>query len=126
MRKIKFSLFASIILVLSSFIPVLQILLLTANGAFLSLFTNADNKIILIVNAVASLLMFILFYFSKTTIAKVFCVLGILLFFIPFLFYTTENVINTDKYYFLQILIIGVVTSILLIITETIQTKATD
>ena len=62
--------------------------------------------------------MFILFYFSNSTIAKVISVLGLLLFFIPFLFYATEKVINTEKYYFLQFLIIGIITGVTLLIIE--------
>ncbi len=125
MSKFKFSLITSAILVLSSFIPVLQVLILTVNGAFVSIFTSSDSKVILLVNGIASLLMFVLFYFSNSTITKVISVLGLLLFFIPFLFYATEKIISTEKYYFLQFLIIGIITGVTLLIIEMIKTKAT-
>lgn len=125
MSKLKFSLITSAILVLSSFIPVIQVLILTANGAFVSLFTSSNNKVILMVNAIASLLMFVLFYFSNSTLKKLLSLLGILLFFVPFLFYATEKIISTEKsYYFFQFLIIGIITGVLLILIETIKTKA--
>lgn len=124
MSKIKFSLITSAILVLSSFIPILQVLILTVNGAFVSIFTSSDDKTILLVNGIASLLMFGLFYFSNNTITKLLSVLGVLLFFfIPLLFYATENIISTEKYYFLQFLIIGIITGVTLLIIEIIKTK---
>lgn len=125
MSKIKFSLIASIVLVLSSFVPVIQVLLLTLNGAFLSLFTNSDSKVILLVNGIGSILMFVLFYFSSSLFTKILSLLGVLMFFIPFLFYATEKLISTEKYYFIQFLIIGIITSLFLITIEYISKKAT-
>lgn len=124
MSKFKFSLTTLAILVLSSFVPVLQVLLLTANGAFVSLFTSADDKIILIVNGVGSLLMLVVFYLSKSTLAKILSIIGVLLFFVPFLFYATEKAISTEKFYFLQFLIIGVITGVILAVIEAIKRRA--
>lgn len=125
MSKIKFSLIASIVLVLSSFVPVIQVLLLTLNGTFLSLFTNSDSKVILLVNGIGSILMFVLFFFSSSLLSKILSLLGVLMFFIPFLFYATEKLISTEKYYFIQFLIIGIITSLFLIAIEYITKKAT-
>jgi hypothetical protein len=122
-KKIKFSLIASTVLVLSSFIPVLQVLILTLNGAFVSLFTNDGSKIILIVNSISSVIMFVLFYLSSSITAKLLSLLGVLLFFIPFLFYITENQISTEKYYFIQFLIIGIITGLILIGLEYLRSK---
>lgn len=126
MSKLKFSLIASLALVLSSFVPVIQVLLLTLNGAFLSLFTNSDNNVILLVNGIGSILMFVLFYFSSSLITKLLSLLGVLIFFIPFLFYATEKLISTEKYYFIQFLIIGIITGLFLITIEYISKKATQ
>lgn len=115
MSKLKFSLIASLVLVLSSFIPIVQILLLTLNGAIVSLFTHSNSKVILLVNGICSLMMILLFYFSSKIVAKLLSLFGMLLFFIPFLFYATEGLINTEKFYFLQFLIIGIITSLILI-----------
>jgi hypothetical protein len=130
MRKIKFSLITSAILVLSSFMPVIQILILTANGAFLSIFTGGETKIILLINGILSLLMLALFYFSNTTVTKVFSTIGFLLFFLPLFFYSTENIftdetgsLRLEKFYFLQFLIAGVVAGILLAVIELIKAK---
>ena len=124
MKKIKFSLITLAILVLTAFIPVLQILILTAHGAFLSLFTSDDTNIILLVNGVASLLTLLLFYLSNRLIAKVLSIVGVVLFFVPFLFYATENIISTDKYYILKFLIVGIITGVTLLVVEIIKNKA--
>jgi hypothetical protein len=123
MNKIKFSLIASIVLVLSSFVPVLQILILLLNGAFVSLFTADDSKVILLVNGVCSVLMFVLFYLSSNIITKLLSLFGVLLFFIPFLLYTTENQIGTEKFYFIQFLLVGIITSVILIGVECLKNK---
>lgn len=123
MSKIKFSLIASAVLVLSSFVPVIQILILTLNGAFVSMFTSSNSVVIQLVNGVATLLMFLLFYFSSSVVAKLFSLLGVLIFFMPFLFYATENRISTDRFYFLQFLIVGIITGIMLIGVEYFRSK---
>lgn len=124
MNKYKFSLITLVILVLSSFVPVLQALILTANGAFVSLFTSSDDNVILLVNGIGSLLMLVLFYLSKSTVAKILSIAGVLLFFVPFLFYATEKFINTEKFYFLQFLIIGIIIGVILAAVEVIKVKA--
>jgi len=128
MAKIKFSLIASVILAVSSFIPVLQIILLHLNSFIAQpigmLLGKNDNIGIYGVNGFSSLLMFVLFYFSNSIATRVLSLLGILLFFIPFLFYATENIISTDKYYFLQFLVIGIVTGIFLLLVEIMKSKA--
>lgn len=124
MSKFKFSLIALVILVLSSFVPVLQVLILTANGAFVSLFTSSDDNIILLVNGIGSLLMIVLFYLSNSTVAKILSTLGILLFLMPFLFYATEKLISSERFYFLQFLITGIITEVILVAIEAIKRKA--
>lgn len=123
MNKIKFSLITSTVLVLSSFVPVLQILILLLNGAFVSLFTADDGKVILLVNGGCSVLMFVLFYLSSNIITKLLSLFGVLLFFIPFLLYTTENQIGTEKIYFIRFLLVGIITSVILIGVECLKNK---
>ncbi|SIO55601.1 hypothetical protein [Chitinophaga niabensis] len=131
MKKIKFSLIASAILVVSSFVPIIQVLILTANGAFLSLFTSSDTKIILLINGIAFLLMLVLFYFAKTTAAKVFSIFGFLLFFLPLFFYSTGDLfidetgnLRLENLYFLQFLLAGIAAGVLLTVIELMKAKA--
>ncbi len=134
MRKIKFSLITFAILVLSSFMPVLQLLIMYLNSFVTQpigvLFGKSDNIGMYIVNGVLSLLMLALFYFSNTTVTKVFSTIGFLLFFLPLFFYSTENIftdktvsLRLEKFYFLQFLIAGVVAGILLAVIELIKAK---
>ena len=124
MNKIKISLIASIVLVLSSFMPVIQVVILTLNGLFISLFTSVNNQLILSINGIGSMIMFLLFYYSKSITNKVLSLFGILFFFIPFLSYVTEKIITTEKFYFLQFIVIGIILSILLVMIEHISNKA--
>jgi len=123
MKRLAFSLVVLLILVLSAFIPVLQILVLTVNGAFISLFTSSVHTITLLVNGFASISMLLLFYLSKTFAAKVISVIGVILFFIPLLFYATENIIGADEYYFFRFLIIGLIAGLSILALEIIKYK---
>jgi len=110
-------------LVLSSFVPIVQIFILHVNGALMSVFTNSDDNIICLVNLVASLFMLGLFYFSSITSAKVVSILGFLLFFIPLILDTTDNLIDVNKYYFLQFLVADLIAGIIVVALEITQSK---
>jgi hypothetical protein len=127
MSKIKFSLIASTILVVSSFMPILQILILYLNSVIAqpigALFSKNDNVGIYVVNSVLTVVLLILFFFARTTLQKVLAVVGVIVFFLPLFMYSTGDVINTDKFYFLQFLIAGVVVSIILVGIEYFKPK---
>ena len=135
MRKIKFSLITAAILVVSSFMPVMQIILLQCNSFIASpigrLFGKNENIGIYWVNAILTLSMLVLFYFAKSTTAKIFLILAFLLFFIPFFIYSTGDLftdetgsLRLEKFYFLQFLIAGIGAGILLALIELISKKA--
>ena len=128
MSRLRVSIITSIVLILSSFIPVLQIVLLYLNSIIImpiGLFLGVNDKIWMYgVNTTISLLMFFLFYFSSSNMYKFFSIVGVLLFFIPLMAYSTAEIINTNKFYFLQFLVIGIVTSVILIGVEFLQSKA--
>ena len=73
---------------------------------------------IFIVNGLFTIILLILFYSSNTMITKLFSVLGVVLFFLPLLFYGTEKIISTERYYFLQFLVIGFIIGIILMAIE--------
>lgn len=131
MRKIKISLITSAVLIVSSFMPLLQIILLQCNSFIAQpigkLFGKNENIGIYWVNAILSLGMLVLFYFAKSTVAKVFLIFGFLLFFIPLFSYSTGDLftdetgsLRLEKFYFLQFLIAGIGAGILLALTELI------
>lgn len=123
MGKTKVSLIAWGVLVLTSFIPVLQVMIMYLNGAILSLFNSENDKVHFIVNSVFTILLLTLFYFSKNILAKVFLALGVILFFLPLLLYATANTINTERYYFLQFLIMGFIVGGVLFLIELLKSK---
>lgn len=135
MRKIKFSLITSAILVVSSFMPVMQIILLQCNSFIAQpigrLFGKNENIGIYWVNVILSLIMLVLFYFAKSATAKIFLIFGFLLFFIPLFFYSTGDLftdetgsLRLEKFYFLQFLIAGIGAGILLALIELLSKKA--
>jgi hypothetical protein len=130
MSKSKFSLISSAILILSSFLPVTQIVLVHLNSFIAQpigmLFSKNDSVGIYGINGILSSLMFVLFYFSRSFKEKLFSLLGILLFFMPILFYSFEGVISTDKFYFLQFLVIGIVISAIIFAIEIIKYNSSD
>ncbi len=94
------------------------LILSTSAFALLSTITKGDNTMIFIVNGLFTIILLILFYSSNTMITKLFSVLGVVLFFLPLLFYGTEKIISTERYYFLQFLVIGFIIGIILMAIE--------
>lgn len=129
-KKTKVSLVVLGLLVLTSFIPVLQVLIMYLNGAILavigSLFGKEGHNIVFVVNGVMTLLFLILFYLSNNIAAKILTAIGVIIFFLPLLSYATENIISNEKYYFLQFLVIGAIVGTVLLLIEVykIKTKA--
>lgn len=118
MTKVKISLTTLLILVMTSFMPIIQILILSLNGSFLSIITKGENTMISIVNGLFTIIFLILFYTSNTMITKLLSVIGVVIFFLPLLFYGTEKIISTEKYYFLQFFVIGLIIGIILMAIE--------
>ncbi|MCS3556781.1 MULTISPECIES: hypothetical protein [unclassified Sphingobacterium] len=137
MNKLKFSLTAFVILVVSSFMPVLQVLIMYLNSIIAEpigvLLSKNDSIGMYLVNSLFSLTMLVLFYFSNTTVAKIFSTIGFLLFFLPLFFYSTTNLFTDEtgrsrleRFYFLQFLIAGFVAGLLLVVIELIKSKKTN
>ncbi len=126
-KKIKFSLITSTVLVLSSFIPILQILIMYLNSFIVQpigkIFGINDNIAIYGLNSVFSIGMIVLFYFSSSSVQKIFSIIGVIIFLMPLLMYSTTDIISTEKYYFIQFLIIGIITGLILIGLEYLRSK---
>ncbi len=120
LTKFRFSLVTSVLLLLSSFIPVMQVMILSVNGGFISLLTS-NSKIMALINGIGSFLGYLFFYISNVMFSKLLSLLAILFFFIPFLFYSMENLINVNEYYFLHFFLIGAIAGMLLFLVEVIK-----
>ncbi len=123
MGRIKVSLIVWGVLILTSFIPVIHVMIMYLNGAILSLFNSENDKVHFIVDSVFTTLLLTLFYHSKSILAKIFSALGVILFFLPLLLYATANTINTERYYFLQFLITGFIVGGVLLLIELLKSK---
>ena len=126
----KFSILSGIILILCSFMPVLQILLMLLNGAILKSFEwiftiKNENILIYGVNGVISFLMFVLYFFSHKTPSKLFSLIGILTFFLPLIVYLLTNKIYRSPY-FLGFFIVGFIIGILLFLLDYLRLKILD
>lgn len=110
------------VLMISAFIPVLQVLILTLNGGFLYLFemtSKTDTSLLqYAVNAFCGVLLLILYFLSKKTIARVLTAIGVVFFVLPLLMYSFENTFTEDRPYFLQFMVIGLLTGFILLLVS--------
>ena len=117
-----------LLLVLTSFFPVIQVVVMSLNGALTEFIGNifgysGSDSVLYLVNSVLGLGMCVLFLLSKTVIKKVLSGLGVVLFFLPLIVYLLEGWIDSDSFYFLHFLVGGIITGGVLVTLETMQKK---
>ncbi|MBW0176591.1 hypothetical protein [Sediminibacterium sp.] len=127
-KKNKVSLLLTLLLVVTSFFPVIQVMIMSLNGALIEFFRNilsynGSDSLLYFINTLLGLVTCVLFVLSKTVIQKVLSGLGVILFFLPLIIYLLEGRVDSDSFYFLQFLIGGIVIGGVLIILETLQRK---
>ena len=123
-KHLKLALLITAFLVVSSLVPVLQILILNFNGGviylFESLFGN-DTFMNYKLNVILFLLFIVVYILSKDIFFRILSILGFILFFLPFLFYLTVDYFTDEDIYFLQFMIIGLITGGMLMIFSIIK-----
>lgn len=116
----------TLILIVSSFIPIVQVLVLTLNGGILYAISQPlgvdSTEIIYSVNIVLSIVFILLFYLSDKLIGRLFSALATIIFLLPLLFYATENLIS-EEIYFLHFIIVGFIVGVVLIFTTLLKLK---
>lgn len=117
LSKIKFSLILTAVLVVSAFMPILNILIMLFNGAVLSVFGDNSN-VTLWANLALSIVLIVIFCLSKKKTASAIIEISIVLFLFPLFMYAFESKFDEDSPYFMQSLIGGVLTGGVLIIAE--------
>ncbi|SIT17296.1 hypothetical protein SAMN05421761_1275 [Belliella pelovolcani] len=115
--RIKFSLILTLVLILSAFMPVLNILIWHLNAVLLYVFGDNWNAHIWM-NLLLSVLILIFFFRSQKQSRSI--TLGILsiFFLLPLFLYLFENHFSEDAPYFLQSLVGGLIAGGILITTE--------
>ncbi len=64
----KTSLVIGVLLVLTAFIPIVQVILMTINGGLLSLFVqDTNNVLIYLINSIGAMLFLVCYFYSNTT-----------------------------------------------------------
>ena len=90
LSKIKFSLILTAVLVVSAFMPILNILIMLFNGAVLSVFGDNSN-VTLWANLALSIVLIVIFCLSKKKTASAIIEISIVLFLFPLFMYAFES-----------------------------------
>lgn len=116
-----------LVLTLSSFVPVGQLIMLQGQGVFLypfeKLFATTEIDILNNVNLIAAILTVTTFYFSRRTRLKILWTVLTVFFFMAYLTFLTESTNYEDYPYFLPIMVIGILVTLPLIIVGLIKEK---
>lgn len=124
-RRLEIPLIIMGVLVLTSFLPLIQILMMTLNGAIIyPIYTIADNddnvsRYILITDSLMSLLGLILFYLSFKMLWRIFSAIFTVLFLLPLMILIFEF-IETEAY-FLQNLVAGFAVGLILLLVALLK-----
>ncbi|MCC6583190.1 MAG: hypothetical protein IT271_05765 [Chitinophagales bacterium] len=107
------------ILIITSFLPIIQVVIMFLDGGLLSLFNSKNSNFLYLINGISSVLFIILFVIAKNKSFQVFTAIGFIFFFYPLVTYVDENrVPNENEPYFLSALIWGTFSGVLLIVTS--------
>jgi hypothetical protein len=114
-------------LLVSSFVPVIQILLIYLNTALVYPITRIAGTDSMAVHYITDGLLAIVtlfsFYYSKKTIWKIISAIGFTLFILPMLVYATEGVFNEEDKYYLRFMLFGIIVGIPLILVGLLKMK---
>ncbi len=126
-RLIKLPLIITGVLIFSAFVPVLQVFVLVLNAGFLypfEMITNVEPSFIQpVVNAIFSVLLLTLYYFSSRMIARILTSVGFVFFTLPVLIYPIAEKLSEEGPYFLQFIVVGIMTGAILLIITYLKTK---
>lgn len=118
------------VLVVTSFIPIIQILIMTLNGGIMILFSllvddkELSRNFILAIEGFISLIGLILFYKSTKILWRIFSVILTLLFLFPLMVYIFEFIV-TDKY-FVQNMVAGFAVGLILLIVTLFKKRPSE
>jgi hypothetical protein len=118
------------VLVLTSFVPIIQILIMTLNGGIMYLFSlllggkELVGNFLLVIEGFISLIGLILFYKSIKISWRIFSVIFTLLFLLPLMVYIF-GFIETDMY-FVQNLVAGFVVGLILLVVALLKKNPSD
>lgn len=120
--KYKLSIITTIVLLVTSFLPVLQVVLITINGGLVAFITQKNFTFQYVVNGLGAALFLVVYYLSAQTKFRLFGIIGFLFFFFPMVSYATEKIMPQDPY-FLGIMLIGLLSGIIFLSADILKFK---
>jgi ABC-type thiamin/hydroxymethylpyrimidine transport system permease subunit len=121
-RQIKLPLILTGIFTILSFIPIIQIIILTFSGGLISIINKgfgrgSSGDILvanLIVNLLPSILLLILFYWSRHPGMKILTAILAMIFLTAFLFFLTDGIYKDSDPYFLNFIVVALISGFVL------------
>ncbi len=114
------------VILLTSFLPVLQITILSINGGILYALGDigVHDSTQIILNSSLTISFLLLFYLSERLLTKLLGVVGVLLFLFPLLVWSAEPLFNTEDYHYSwSFLITGTIIAVVLIATAFMKNR---
>jgi hypothetical protein len=114
-------------LLVSSFVPVAQILLIYLNSALvypITILFGTDNMAVhYVTDGLLAIVTLLGFYYAKKTIWKVLSAIGFILFVLPMLVYATGGMFDEEDKYYLRFMLFGIIVGIPLILVGLLKMK---
>ncbi|MEM6817000.1 MAG: hypothetical protein AAF600_21850 [Bacteroidota bacterium] len=123
---IRLSLILTGVLIVSAFMPMLNVLILLLNGGIVGTilyFFDDTHLYVTWVNLVLAIIVLILFYRNKKQLNSIMIGVLTLVFLLPFYMYFLEGNYSEDVPYFLQSLVGGLLTGLTIMIVEYLKYK---
>lgn len=120
--KYKVSITTAIILLITSFLPILQIIIITINGGIISVISQKNLTLQYIINGLGSILFLIVYYLSTARKKQIFSIIGFLFFFFPLISYSSEKIMPKEPY-FIEAMLIGLISGIILVLMDMLKQK---
>jgi hypothetical protein len=125
-RQIKLPLILTVIFIALSFIPIIQILILTFSGGLISTINktigndNSDNLLFanMIVNLLPSIVLLILFYRSRQNVMKIITAVLAMIFMTAFIFFLTDGIYKDSNPYYLNFIVVALISGSVLAIVS--------
>lgn len=115
------------VLLVSSFIPILQILIMQVNGAVLYVFNVFFTDVGFMqygVNGIIAATVLFIYFGSRKLAWKIGSAIFATIFILPLITYSLENVIDEESFYFLSFMIAGVGTGFVLLVVGFLKERA--
>ena len=128
-RQIKLPLILTVVFIALSFIPIIQIIILTFSGGLISTINkaigrdNSDNLLLanMIVNLLPTIVLLILFYRSRQNARKITTAVLAMIFMTAFIFFFTDGIYKDRDPYYLNFIVVALISGSVLAIVSLLR-----